>query len=300
MNIIAPRLRKGAGIGVVAPAGPITQPELQSGLDLIESYGFHVLLAPHIYDRESYLAGKDETRLNDFHAMLRNKDIQAILCARGGYGSLRLLDKIDFDLIRKNPKIIVGYSDITALLLAVYHRTRLVTFHGPLVKDLAGERVQDLEFLLQMITSNGLFQLDLAQGEALVHGKAKGFLLGGNLTLICHLLGTPFMPSMKGAILFIEEKGEPLYRIDRLLTQLRLCGQLDHIKGLIVGNFQDCADIASINHLVLDILAGFRIPICAGLPIGHGMQNIPLPIGLPVIMDTQKLTVVATESCLSA
>ncbi len=299
MNIKPPRLKHGQEIGIIAPAGPVTQSEIQPGIDLLESFGYKVIPSPHLYHREGYVAGDDDTRLGDLHSMFHNENIKAILCARGGYGTLRLLDKINFDLIRLNPKIILGYSDITTLLWAIYKKTGLVTFHGPVVKDLAKKGSRDSEAFFDLVSSDKLLKLNLAEGLALIPGQARGTLLGGNLSLICHLIGTHFMPSLKGVILFIEEKEEPLYRIDRMLTHLRLSGLLENLAGLIAGGFEGCGNTSSINQLLLDTLSHVDIPVVSGLPVGHGPENSPLPLGVMAALDTEKMTLSITEPCIT-
>jgi muramoyltetrapeptide carboxypeptidase len=298
--IKAPLLRPGDRIGIIAPAGPVIQEQLQPEIDLIKTKGHSVILSPHLYRGNNYLAGDDDVRLEDLHLMFQDKDIKAVLCARGGYGSLRLLDKIDYELIKKNPKIIVGYSDITALLLAIYKKTGLITFHGPIVREFSWNRGKNLNRLFDLVSSTIQLDLDLSGGEVLIEENAKGVLLGGNLSLISHLTGTPFMPSLEGAILFIEEKGEPLYRIDRMLTHIRLSGVFDHIAGLIAGNFVDCGDIADINRLLIDTVRGYNIPVFSGLPIGHGKENITLPLGMEAELDTCKRHLFITDTCMEA
>jgi muramoyltetrapeptide carboxypeptidase len=221
--------------------------------------------------------------------MFQNENVKAIFCARGGYGTLRLLDRIDYELIRKNPKIIVGYSDITALLWAIYKKTGLITFHGPVVKELSKNKNSNLESFFALVSSGELLELHLRGGMVLIPGKAEGTLLGGNLTLICHLIGTPFMPSLKGAILFIEEKGEPPYRIDRMLTHLRLSGLLEGLAGLVAGEFVDCGNHSSITRLLMETLADLNFPVVTGLGVGHGLVNITLPLGLTALLDTEQM-----------
>ena len=293
-------LNQGKEIGIIAPASPVTQAELQPGLNLLASFGYKVTRSSHLYDRLGYLAGDDDARLQDLHTMFNNENIGIIFCARGGYGTLRLLDKIDYDLIRMNPKIIVGYSDITALLLAIYKNTGLVTFHGPVVKELYEDKNQDLRSFLDLVSSEKLLKMDLTGGVALIPGRARGILMGGNLSLITHLTGVSYMPSLKGAILFIEERGEPLYRIDRMLTHLRLSGYLEGLAGLISGKFEDCGDISAINQLLVDTLSHFNIPVVSGLPVGHGSENITMPVGLPFTLDTDSMTLYTSETCVSS
>ena len=292
------QLGQGEEIGVIAPAGPVLKTELKAGIKLMEAFGHKVSLASHLYDRQDYMAGEDEARLEDIHAMFTDTRVKAIICARGGYGTLRILDKIDYQIIRENPKILVGYSDITALLLAIYKKTGLVTFHGPVVKELTKRTIGNLESFLNLVSSDGRLELELAGGKVLKPGQATGTLLGGNLSLISSLIGSPFMPSLKGAILFIEEKGEDLYRIDRMLTHLRLSGILAELRGLIAGTFEDCGDRASVDRVLLDTVSDLNIPLVTGLPVGHGLINISLPIGIQANMDTEKMILRMLEPCV--
>ncbi|MCP4578543.1 MAG: LD-carboxypeptidase [Deltaproteobacteria bacterium] len=293
-----PKLETGDLVGVISPAGPVSESDLQPGLKILESFGFDVRLAPHVYDMEGYLAGKDEARLDDLHAMLQDRDTKAVFCARGGYGSLRLLDRIDYDLIRSNPKILVGFSDITALLMAVHAKTGLVTFHGPMVRGLDRGHQSNWESLLRLLTSDKPAKPDLSGCSVLAPGRAKGPLIGGNLSMICHLLGTPFMPRLDGCILFLEDRGEALYRLDRMLTHLALAGGLKGISGLIAGQFEGCGETADINRLFSDIISEPGIPLVTGFPVGHGKQNLALPLGLTADLDTETMTLTIKEACI--
>lgn len=299
MTLKAPRLKIGDSIGIIAPAGPVTPSEIRPGIDLLESAGFKTVVSPNLYERRDYLAGDDETRLQDLYGMFEDPDVKAVICARGGYGTLRLLRKIDFNRIRRHPKLFVGYSDITALLWAFYHMAELVTFHGPTIKDLHNNNLQNLENLFSLITSDRPFSLDIPQGVIIREGHATGRLLGGNLCLICHLLGTPLMPSLEGAILFIEEKREPLYRIDRMMTHLRLSGRLEGLTGLMVGDFTECGDKEDVYRIVAETLSEKDIPVLGGLPIGHGAENTALPIGVRALLDTDQLSLSLLEPCVT-
>ena len=290
------RLNRGDSIGVISPAGPVDRSHLTADLHFLKTKGYKVHVAPHVYGRREYLAGKDEDRLSDLENMFKNPDIKAVFCSRGGYGSLRLLDRIDYELIRKNPKILVGYSDITALLTAVFKKTGLVTFHGPMVKGLSSLPATAWRNLARMISSEQAPAFSPMKGSPLYGGKATGPIMGGNLSLICRLLGTPFMPSFKGCILFIEDRGEALYRLDRMLTHLKLAGSLEGIKGLILGQFLDCGDPAAINHLIKERFASMNIPIVAGFPLGHGPENTTLPLGIMAGLDTDAMTFSLLES----
>lgn len=297
MNIIPERLLQGDLIGVIAPAGPVTPPEIQPAIQILRERGYKVLEGPHLYRRQGYLAGSDEDRLDDLHLMFRHGEVKAVLCARGGYGTPRLLEKIDYDLIRQNPRILIGYSDITALLLAVYHRTGLVVYHGPMAKGMAAASQDNIDLLLGLLSSGSNTGFELDQRNVLRGGKARGRMLGGNLSMLASLAGTSFLPSFKSRIMLIEERGEPLYRIDRMLTQLRLSGVLDGLEAVIAGNFIDCGDIMDVNNLIIDLIPG-ACPVYSGFPIGHGDDNRVLPLGVEAVLDTEGLYLSITEACV--
>ena len=294
------RIHRGDRIGIIAPGGPVTREELHPGIRFLESRGYSIRSAPHLYAQKGYLAGDDENRLQDLHMMFKDPEVKAILCARGGYGTLRLLDKIDYSLIRDNPKIIAGYSDITALLLALYKMNGLTTFHGPLVKDLTKNENRNMTAFLELVTSEDPMELDLHETTCLRQGRAVGPLLGGNLTLISHLVGTPYMPSLSGAILFIEDRGEPLYRIDRMFTHLHLGGILKDLAGLVAGQFEDRGNALDIDQLLKERTSDTGIPVVTGLPLGHGDLNLPLPVGLRGSLDTKKMTLSVLEPSVSS
>jgi muramoyltetrapeptide carboxypeptidase len=280
------RLKLGDTVGVVSPAGPVSRSDLDAGLRFLENKGFKVHVAPHVYDRLDYMAGNDEDRLSDLEDMFRNPGIKAVFCSRGGYGSLRLLDRMDYDLIGNNPKIIVGYSDITALLAAIFKQTGLVTFHGPMVKGFAELPEKRWQDLVRMISSEKPMSFAPMEGYSLNGGKATGPIIGGNLSLLSRLLGTPYMPDLGGSILFIEDRGEALYRLDRMFTHLALSGNLKGIKGLIAGRFAGCGDAACVSKLIKEHFRPMNIPIAAGFPLGHDPDNITFPLGIPVTLDT--------------
>jgi muramoyltetrapeptide carboxypeptidase len=299
VTIKPPRLKPGDTIGIIAPAGPVDRDEIQPAISLLKERGYHTLLSLNLFKKDGYLAGSDEARLDDLHAMFSDQNVKAILCARGGFGTIRLLNRIDYDLVIDNPKIIAGYSDITALLFALFKKTGLVTFHGPVLRNMASDPHDNLGDLLETASSGAPKAIDLSGGIALKRGKAKGMVIGGNLSLISSLIGTPFMPVMKDAILFIEDKGEPLYRIDRMLNHLKLSGIIDGLKGLIAGNFTDCGDIDDINKLLKYITSGTDIPVINGLPVGHDTENKTIPIGIHAELDTKQMKLSFLEACIT-
>jgi muramoyltetrapeptide carboxypeptidase len=292
------RLKKGDRIGILAPAGPVLQEEIQPGLDFLESCGFEPVCAPHLFDRKGYLAGEDEARLKDLHAMFRDKKIKAVLCARGGYGAHRTLQNLDYPLVSRNPKVFVGYSDITALLFALFKKSGIITIHGPVLRDLLKGDGRNANLLMALMTSEKLITINFPSGTAVKKGRAEGVVLGGNLSLICHLIGTPFLPSFKGRLLFLEERGEPLYRIDRMLTHLLLSGELEKCAGLMVGTFEECEDPVSVIDLVKERCSKLRMPILAGFPVGHGVDNVPVPIGARAVLDTGTMSLEFKEPCV--
>jgi muramoyltetrapeptide carboxypeptidase len=291
------RLRLNQTVGVIAPSSPVSQSDISEGLNLLESFPLKIKLGEHLFDRSNYLAGPDHDRVSDLHQMFSDPEIKAIFCARGGYGSARLLNKIDFDLVRKNPKIIVGFSDLTALFFAIYKKTGLVTIHGPTLSDLPKNK--NWPNLSELITTYHRPRVLFKQERIINNGKARGILLGGNLSTLCSLLDTTFLPSFEGVILFLEEKGESPYRLDRMLTQLLLSERLDRLSALVIGQIEDCGEKEIIYNLLKERLAVLNMPVVTSLPVGHGNENISLPLGLPALLDTEKMILEIEESAVS-
>jgi muramoyltetrapeptide carboxypeptidase len=277
-------------IGVIAPAGPAAL-DTERALQWMRVRGYSLRIFPGVLESDGYLAGSDDVRLKDLHEAFADTAIDAILCLRGGYGSPRLLDRIDFELLRRNAKPFVGYSDITALHLAISRYAGFVTFHGPMLNaDLLGNKQQP--------TESSLFSLlrgQMSAGSQLVHpvayplstvepGIARGRLLGGNLSMIAATLGTPFEIDADGIILFIEDVNEPLYRIDRLLTHLRLAGKLNKLRGVLVGDVAG-VDSDALAQLLKQTFEPLRIPVLAGWRSGHCDPNLTLPMGALVRLD---------------
>jgi len=291
------RLQPNQTIGVIAPASPVSKSEIVEGLQLVESFPLKVRLGSHLFDRLSYLAGSDHNRVSDLHQMFSDPEIKAIFCTRGGYGSARLLDKIDFNLIRENPKVLVGFSDLTALLISLYKESGLVTIHGPTLSDLP--KGKNWQHLSRLITTSHKPQISLAHGKAVNKGKARGVLLGGNLSTICALLDTPFLPSFESVILFLEEKGESPYRVDRMLTHLLLSGRLAQLSALVFGQMEDCGEQKILYSLLRERLGSLSVPVVTGLPVGHGDENISVPLGLPALIDTDRMVLEIEEPATS-
>ncbi|MBF6030620.1 LD-carboxypeptidase [Pseudomonas sp. P115] len=290
MSAAVPALRAEGTIALIAPAGPAALDVEKAG-QWMRARGYDLRIFTGVYERDGYLAGSDEVRLRDLHAAFANPEIDAIFCLRGGYGTPRLLDRLDFDLLRANPKPFVGYSDITALHLAISRYAGFVTFHGPMLNaDLLGDKQQPTEYsLLSMLRG------DLRAGSVLAHpvayplttlapGIACGRLLGGNLSMIAAVMGTRFEIDAEGIILLIEDVNEPIYRIDRLLTHLHLAGKLVQIAGVLVGDVAG-VDKAALEHLLKQTFEPLCIPVLAGWRSGHCDPNLTLPMGALVRLD---------------
>ncbi|MVV50207.1 LD-carboxypeptidase [Pseudomonas sp. PB120] len=277
-------------IGVIAPAGPAAL-DTHKAVTWMRARGYEIRVFPGVYKKDGYLAGSDDIRLNDLHAAFADPEIDAIICLRGGYGTPRLLDRIDFELLRNNAKPFIGYSDITALHVAISRYAGFVTFHGPLLNaDLLGER--------QPPTESSFFNMLRGQvkaGSLLAHPKAyplttiapgiaHGRLLGGNLSMIAATMGTPYEIDAEGVILFMEDINEPLYRIDRLLTHLRLAGTLGKLRGVLVGDVAG-VDTTALERLLKQAFEPLRIPVLSGWRSGHCDPNLTLPMGALVKLD---------------
>ena len=300
LAVAVPALRPEGVIGLIAPAGPATLDVEKAG-QWMRARGHELRIFPGVYERDGYLAGSDAVRLRDLHAAFADPEIDAIFCLRGGYGTPRLLDSLDFNLLRANPKPFVGYSDITALHLAITRHAGFVTFHGPMLNaDLLGDKQQP--------TESSLFSMlrgQLSTGSVLAHpvayplttiepGIACGPLLGGNLSMIAAVMGTDYEIDADGIILFIEDVNEPLYRIDRLLTHLRLAGKLAHIAGVLVGDMAG-VDNAALERLLKQTFEPLCIPVLSGWRSGHCDPNLTLPMGARVRLDAGEQRVVLEQ-----
>jgi len=304
------RLKAGDLIGIVSPASTILDPSrIQRGVAYLERLGYRTVVGEHVLKTYGYLAGTDEERAADLHAMFRNPEVKAIMCIRGGYGSPRLLSHIDYRLIARNPKIFVGYSDITTLQLALWRKCRLVSFQGPMVGvDMPdGLDVFTEELFWRVLTSPKKAGSVLPPDEpvnTLRTGKGSGILMGGNLAHLVASMGTPYLPSFKGALLFIEDIGEEPYRIDRMMSQLRHASILRQAAGILAGKFTDCGpkDSAkpslSVDDVLREISALAPVPFLSNLPFGHEAKKITMPLGIRVRVDAAKRTVEFMEGAV--
>ena len=310
-----PVLRAGDTVGMVAPASSADEPgDILLAQKTMQQYGFKVVLAPHIADQYGYLAGQDRDRAADINEMFRRPDIRGIVTFSGGYGCCRLLPFLDYDLIRRHPKVIVGHSDITSLLLAIHRRTGLITFHGS--SGLTGVGDYAIAHFKRTIMSTQTIgeiakpptNQAIAPDRRLVTfvpGRATGPLIGGNLTLVTNALGTPYEPDTRGKILFLEEVGEEPYRIDRMLTQLWLAGKLQDAAGIALGNFVDCnpkdsQPSLSLAGVLRDRFIPLQKPTVYNLMFGHVRQNAVLPIGVTATLDATAKTLTVEENAVIA
>jgi muramoyltetrapeptide carboxypeptidase len=282
------RLKPGATIGVVAPASPFKQEALELGVSVLCAMGYHIRLADDLFGKNGYLAGPDRLRADQLHAMFIDEQVDAVMCARGGFGSLRILSLLDYALIRSHPKPFIGFSDITALHHAIYANTGMVTFHGPMVCTMGPAHMQTRASWQEMLSGSGAPGKIAGNHRVLKPGKSQGLLIGGNLATLCHLLGTPFAMHYENCILFIEETGEAPYRIDRMLVQMKLAGCFENLAGLVLGSFQDCGVEAQIDALVRQLFDDSGIPILAGVKAGHGSPNLTLPLGIKAALDADQ------------
>ena len=306
-----PRLRRGDVIGLISPAStPLPTEKIEMGIRYLERLGYRVKLGEHVAAQHGHFAGTDQQRLSDLNAMLNDSRVNAIFAIRGGYGSQRLLPFVDYRAARRQPKIVVGFSDITALQLALFRRAGLVTFSGPLpgVEFWQKPDPYTEEQFWRLLTSprrvGPLRNPNRKPLRARITGRARGRLLGGNLSLVLSSLGTRFSPDYAGAILVLEDVQEHFYRIDRMFTQLRNAGILDQITGLVLGLFTHCqpSDPAK-PHLKLaeifdEVLSWVKVPTIEGLQYGHVPRKLTVPFGLEARLDADRGTLTVPESAV--
>lgn len=281
-----PALRRDDKIGIVAPASGFNREGFVAGCDRLRQMGYEPVFSESILERDLYFAGTLDRRLHEMEEMLARQDVAAIICARGGYGSNYLLERLDFAIFTAHPKILLGCSDVTSLLTAITDRTGLVTFHGPMVaKDIASPNGIELSSWQNALQGATSWEVPTTGVEVLQRGRAKARLYGGCLSLLTASLGTDFEIKTDNTILFIEDVAEKPYRIDRMLMQLRMAGKLDHVRGIIFGEMLDCVQPGgqdyTLQQVVMRILKDFSGPIVYGLRSGHvSSGNITLPIGV--------------------
>lgn len=291
--VLPPRLRKGDTIGLWCPAGPVRDSErLQGGIKLIEDLGFVVKLRGPHRPGDGYLADSDERRAEHLHGLWSDEEVKALLAIRGGYGCLRMIGLLDWELFRRQPKWLVGFSDVTVLLNALVNQVGLVAVHGPMATTLTRSGEQGMASLFALLTGGFEERVKVKGLEVLRGGTGRGRLAGGNLTTLVHLLATPWENRWDDCILVLEDTGEPLYRLDRMLTQLALAGRLDRLAGLVLGDFDTGGD--GLANLRLQEAVWSRVlemappgyPIWARFPLGHQDRNLSLPFGMEAVMES--------------
>jgi len=308
------RLRQGDTVGLVMPSFAQWDPvPLDILLDTLTALGLKAKTGRHIFDRRGYFAGRDEDRAADVNAMFADPDVRAIHCVRGGWGAARLLPLLDWSAVSQNPKILVGYSDITALLLACYARTGLVTFHGPV--GASTWNAFNLDWMKRVLwnaeaatfanakEANDTLVPVRNRTQTITEGKASGRLLGGNLTVLTTIIGSGYLPDFKDCILFLEDVEEAPYRLDRMFTQLALAGILGKAKGIVWGTCDKCSPGEGFGSLTVpDILADhvrpLGVPAYAGAMIGHVDRQFTLPLGTQVEIDADAGTMTMLESAV--
>jgi muramoyltetrapeptide carboxypeptidase len=298
------RLAPGARVAVVAPSGPVPEERLQAGLDVLRGWDLDPVVAPHVLDRHTefgYLAGRDADRAADLQNAWCDPSVDAVLCARGGYGAQRMADLLDWDAMRAaGPKVFVGFSDITVLHEAFAARLGLATLHGPMaagidfLKNAAAQ-----EHLRATLFAPETVRTIASRGTALVPGRARGITLGGCLSLLAAELGTPHArPSAAGGLLCLEDVGEETYRLDRYLTQLLRAGWLQGVRGVLLGSWAECSAYAEVRPLLADRLGALGVPVAEEFGFGHCAGALTIPFGVAAELDAGAGTLTLDEPAL--
>ncbi len=310
-NLLPSKLKAGDTIGLIAPGSFITEDELNESITNLKDLGFNVKYSKNILARYGYLAGTDKQRADDVNKMFADSNVDGIVCARGGYGCSRILPMLDYEMIKKNPKVIVGYSDITALLYGIYSQTGLVCFHGPVGISTFNEfSVRNFNNVLShprekyTMTSVVDDEDELYKIFPIRSGVAEGGLVGGNLSIVVSLIGTPYDIDTKGKIIFLEDVGEEPYRIDRMLTQLLEAGKFDDVAGVALGVFKNCRvkkkdpsfdKSFTLFEVLYDRLYPLGVPVIYGLSFGHIENKFTLPFGIKARLDVGNQTLTLLE-----
>ena len=297
-------LKRGDTVGVVSLAAAIEQQSLERGLEMIRAIGFRPRLSKHVLDRDDILAGSDRQRAEELHAFFADPDIRAILIARGGYGSGRILPLLDFEAIALTPKPFIGFSDLTFLLNPILERARMVTFHGPMLAidhPIEDRNRRSFEHLRKLLVRE-IDGFEMEASHVLHPGSAEGVLIGGCLSIIVAMLATPYAPNFDDKILFLEEVGERAYRIDRMLVQLRQSGALERCAGIVFGAIRAYGgeenEARMIQRFAAEQTAGLEVPVLFGIDAGHYTNNLTLPFGVNARLDSTSRRLTILESGL--
>lgn len=280
----------GSTVGVIAPSSPFPPERFAAGVTALESLGYHVRVHPNAYAQDGYLAGADALRIDAIHTFLDDPDVDVLWAARGGYGVHRIVDRVDVHKLAAARKPIVGFSDICALHALAQAKADLVSIHGPVVTQLGDLGAEAAAHTARVIAGDWA---DLIyEGTPLRSGRARGPLLGGCLSVIAPMIGSPYLPAFDGAILLLEDVGEATYRIDRLLTHLALAGVLGRVAGIALGDFAGCSPRnerePTVEVVLAERLGDLGVPVLQGLPFGHGRKNLAVPLGATVELDAER------------
>jgi muramoyltetrapeptide carboxypeptidase len=295
-------LKSGDTVGVVAPAAAIEPEFLERGVNALAALGLRVKVSKHALSRNGILAGDDRERAGELAAYFADPEIKAIFAARGGYGSGRLLPILDFDAIARTPKIFVGFSDVTFLLNALVQRSRMVCFHGPMAGPAYGLSPRSLDHLIRLLKGETrVFEMDAR--DVVRPGVAEGEVIGGCLSVVVAMLGTPWVPDFRRKILFLEDTGEKAYRIDRMLVQLRQSGTFEQVAGIVFGGLPapdgSYQERQLISQFIAEQTADLGCPVLCGLEAGHGTENLAIPFGRPAGLDSRTMKLSFAEAAVS-
>lgn len=302
---IPPYLKKGDTIGITCPAGYMAKEKAQTCIDTLQSWGYEVMVGKTLGSKsKNYFSGNDEQRLNELQAMLDDDSINAILCGRGGYGVSRIIDQLDFAKFKKKPKWIIGFSDITVLHCHLNRQLKVASMHAPMAAAFndGGNKsvlIKSLQDALIGKQNNYIVRTNKFNKA----GTAKGELIGGNLALLVNMIGTKSDINTKNKILFIEDIGEYIYSVDRMMYQLKRSGKLDNLAGLIIGGFTDMKDTErpfgkTVYAAINDIISAYNYPVCFDFPVSHGKKNVALKVGINYQLTVNKTTVILNEHSL--
>ncbi|MCK5822133.1 MAG: LD-carboxypeptidase [Bacteroidales bacterium] len=313
-KIFPKRLKKGNVIGLVTPGGTISKEQLDKTIEKLEGFGFRTYHTDSVLSEYGYFAGTDNERADELMHMFTNRKVDAILCVRGGYGSIRILDLLDYDQIQQNPKMLIGYSDITALLTTIYQRTGLITFHGPLGISSFNEFTYEC-FNRVLINPKNHYKYSYEREAdtkdnpeydiyTINKGKAEGELIGGNISVLDSMIGSAYEPDFENKIVYLEEIGEQTYRVDKMLFHLLYATNLKKAAGIVMGVFDDCnlnteKPSLSLKQAIVDLLMPLGIPISYGLSFGHIDTMITIPNGIKARMNGDKNTLKLLEKAVS-
>jgi muramoyltetrapeptide carboxypeptidase len=296
-----PALRPGDAVAVVAPASAVPREAFARGLRVLEGR-YQVRYDDEVFSRDGFLAGSDARRASELNRALRDPQVKAILCARGGYGLLRILPLLDADALRVRPRVIVGFSDVTNLLVWAHDTAGVRAIHGPVLTQLAEVPAADTSALWRLLEEPALPGPWYTELKPVVPGRARGPLVGGNLEVLSRLVGTRYFPRLRGAILVLEERGERPYRLDRTLTQLLLSGVLEGVAAVVVGRLEKCDEPDGTGPTAAEVLrerlVPLGVPLCVGAPVGHGERNRAFPFGAPAALDATAGTLELLEGAV--